>query len=141
MFRKIDSNRSPGDTVFSELKKQFGSHFNNAVVTVNVFMKRHPKPVFALMIGCMAFSMVFSFTVFRNKEDIKPGPVITGTAPVRDGLGAIMRQGSVLRRSMLLKDQIENLITKDSLSHADSLQLSRSIHELQEISIYLNPKP
>lgn len=141
MFRKIHSSRDPQDTVFSELKKQFGVHFTDALAwSIGVF-KRHPKPIFALMILCMVCSMVLSFTVFRNREVGKALPVRSAGVPLRYGFGSLMNQGAALRRSLLLKEQIELLIGKDSLGHTDSIQLSKAIDELRELSIHLNAKP
>ena len=136
MFRKIHSNRSPEATLLSELGKEFRVYLLLARRRVLLQLRKYPKFSFGLMILLMLASMIFSFVVFRQaapKATVArvPGAVI---APVQDSFGQILRQGEALRRTIAIKQEIELMLARDSLSPADSLRLTAAIDELQRLS-------
>ncbi|MEJ2884658.1 hypothetical protein [Pedobacter sp. GR22-6] len=143
MFKKIHSNRPPGVTLLSELKKEFAQLSTSVYATLLIFLQRRPRFVFATMILLMLSSMVLSFYVLRPGITITAGQKPSVVRPISDGFGEIVRQGDALRRTIAIKQEIEQMLAKDSLSGADSLRMSLAIDELKRLSDSqnLNPNP
>lgn len=137
MFRKIHSNRSPEATLLSELGKEFRVCLLLARRRILLLLRKYPKSSFGLMILLMLASMIFSFVVFRQAAPKTTGARVSSAViePVQDGFGQILRQSEVLRRTIAIKQEIEVMLARDSLSPADSLRLTAAIDELQRLSV------
>jgi hypothetical protein len=143
MFRKIHSNRDPNDTLFSEIKKEFGEYFGKAETHSKVFLERHTRMVFKVMVGMLIISVVLSFTVFRKRDQpvksiiaVKPHQPATAAQPavISDGFSRIMQVGSALREMIALKKQVDSITTKKALTPQDSLVLEKDLDRLQQIN-------
>jgi protein-S-isoprenylcysteine O-methyltransferase Ste14 len=136
MFKKIHSNRPAEATLLSELGKEFRVYLRKVRRGVLLLLRKFPKSSFGLMIFLMLASMIFSFVVFRQalpkSSAVKvPSAVVV---PVQDGFGQILKQSEALRRTIAIKQEIEVMLARDSLSPADSLRLTAAIDELQRLS-------
>ena len=79
MFRKIHSNRDPGDTILTELRKEFSHYFEKASKNITQKLEYKPKVSFAAMVCLILVSAGLSFTVLRNKAPAeKPHQIAEG---------------------------------------------------------------
>ena len=148
MFRKLHSNRDPRDTLLSEIKKEFGSHFEKAGDQLRGFTSRYPKILFGAMVTLMLLSVDLSLTVFRYRppavKHIATGtgikkPPKSSLSPVTDGFGQILRIGDEIKETIALKKIVDSLTTKKSLSRQDSITLERALDRLQQIKQLVKP--
>lgn len=132
MFRKITSNRDPGATVWSELRREFGSYFEKAGSYSLSFCKGNPKTVFGFMLTLLLLSAILSFSLFRHPSP--PSKKAVSIKPVHvidDGFGRILDAGAALQQTLHLKGEVEILLAKGKLKHPDSLALERALDSLQ----------
>jgi hypothetical protein len=133
MFRKIHSNRDPKDTLASELRKTFKPYIEQTSVTMTRKMKKHPKLLFALMLISMVISAGLSFTMLRNHDPAaqvqKPlvKPVIT------DGFDQISHTAAAIQKTIGLKNRIDSLSRKPSLTRQDSTTLEQDLDLLRQL--------
>ena len=132
MFRKIHSNRDPKDTVFSELRKEFGNYFNAAGTFSRSVLERRPKLTYGVMVLLIAFSLAFSFTYFRYRDKAKP-KATAKVSPVGDGFSQIFQAGEKLKMTLALKHMVDSLSARKLLSAKDSLLLDSALDRLQSI--------
>lgn len=133
MFRKIHSNRDPKDTLVSELRKEFSRYFRAAGDLSTSVLERRPRVTFTLMVVLLSASLIISFTFFRHKAIPGSKPVPAKLSPVRDGLSEIMIAGAKLKIAMDLKNLVDSLSSKKSLTARDSLMLDSALDKLQSI--------
>lgn len=134
MFRKITSNRDPGKTLGSELKKEFGVYFERAGRRGRELMAKYPRQVFIMMIVAILFSGIMAFTVMRSHK----APTITVKAvpqSAASGLGQIISTATALQTLWGLQQHIDSLLKKDSLTHADSLTLNQALAQMDSIRV------
>lgn len=151
MFRKLHSNRDPHDTLLRELKKEFSVYFGKAESGINACLRRYPKQAYGAMLVIILVSLVLSFTVLRHREqEASVGAAtysVKATQPpgmlssVNGGFGQILRTTSTLKQTLELKQQIDTLLTKRSLTTADSIRLAAALDQLQHLQQSLTIKP
>jgi hypothetical protein len=132
MFRKITSNRDPGKTLGSELKNEFGIYFERAGKKSRQLMEKYPRQVFTLMVIAMLFSGVMAFTVMRQQQK----PILqVKTAPqsAASGFGQIISTANALQGLWATQQQVDLLLKKDTLSHADSLTLNHALTQMESL--------
>ena len=132
MWRKIHSNRDPGDTLYSEIHKEFGTYFNIAENTGRRLAAAYPKFFLGCMIIVMALSMLLSFTVFRHPEKAKV-TAVKKVNPVEDGFNQIIQATGNIRETMKLKKLVDSLAAKKILSGKDSISLDSALDRLSKI--------
>ena len=130
MFKKIHSNRDPGDTLYSEIKKEFGGYFSKAAGGTRTFTERYPKFLFGLMVFCIILSISVVFTLRKRHA---PPPKIT-VSPVSDGIGQILSLSSALKETIALKKQVDSISRKQSLDKSDSATLLKDLDRLHQIN-------
>ncbi|MBD1362526.1 hypothetical protein IDJ77_01775 [Mucilaginibacter sp. ZT4R22] len=132
MWRKIHSNRDPRDTLYSEIRKEFGTYFQIAGhAGLNLF-KSYPKFFYGCMIALMTISLVLSFTVFRHPEKAVAVPK-QEVNPVADGFSQIIQATGNIRQTLHLKKLVDSLSAKQQLTAADSLRLDSALDQLSKI--------
>lgn len=149
MFRRIHSNRDPGDTLYRELKKEFGNYFEKAEGTASRIMHRNPKGSLIMMCLLILLSAVLSFTVFRDKDKAeKQVPVSTArstqaaaSSPLSDGFEQILSTTSALQQTLGLKKEVESLLAKPKLTPADSAELEKALDRLGQLQQHLTQQP
>ena len=148
MFRKLHSNRDPRDTLLSEVKKEFGAHFEKAGHRFRGFTSRYPKILFGAMVTLMLISVGLSLTVFRYRppavRHVSAGagikkPPKSSLSPVTDGFGQILRIGDEIKETIALKTIVDSLSSKKSLTQQDSITLEKALDRLQQIKQQLKP--
>ncbi len=154
MFRKLHSNRDPRDTLSSELRKEFSVYFGKAENGIRHLLGQYPKQAYGGMVVLMLISMTLSFTMFRHHdaEAVTVAPVRVPSikvpagsgspgllSPVSSGFDQILETGSALKQTIDLKKQIDLLLAKKELTHADSISLDQAVSQLQQINKHLNP--
>lgn len=132
MWRKIHSNRDPRNTLYSELRREFGGYFSASGALIKSLLNAYPRLVFWLMIVLLFSSAGLSFTIFRNPEN-KPVPKVQVVSPVTEGFSRIMESAAKIRKGLLLKRMVDSLINKKVLTHQDSITLENSLDSLQQI--------
>jgi len=132
MWRKIHSNRDPRDTLYSEIRKEFGTYFFIAGNFSKRLLNAHPKKFLGLMIALMLASAVLSFTVFRHPEP-KATHLEKPANPVGDGFSKILQTAAKIKEGLRLKKLIDSLSAKKQLTSADSALLENALDSLQQI--------
>ena len=136
MFRKITSNRDPGKTLGSELKKEFGIYFERAGLKSQQLMEKYPRQVFTAMVIAILFSGVLAFTVMREKQK----PIVLINASVQNtasGFGQIISTANALQTLWATQQQVDLLLKKDTLTHADSLTLNQALMQMESLRALL----
>jgi hypothetical protein len=134
MWKRIHSNRDPRDTLYSEIKKEFGTYFQLAGESSKQILDRYPKIAFIAMIILLLTSAALSFTLFRNRE--KPNPVAAKAVinPVSDGFSRIMDAANGIKETLALKKLVDSLSSKKELNARDSLRLDSALDRLKVIT-------
>lgn len=132
MWKKIHSNRDPRDTLYSEIRREFGTYFNAAADVSKRALVAFPKVWLALMIFLMLASAILSFTVFRH-PDPKPVKEVKTINPVDDGFSKILQTATKIKEGMRLKKLIDSLSGKQRLSVADSTALENALDSLEQL--------
>ncbi len=135
MFKKIHSNRDPGDTLYSEIKKEFGGQFNNIAGGTRSFAERYPRILFGLMIFCIAVSIAVVFTL--RKPPVPPPKI--SVSPVSDGVGQILSLSSAMKETLALKKQVDSISTLKKPDVTDSALLLKDLDRLGQINKILKP--
>jgi hypothetical protein len=137
MFRKITSNRDPGKTLGSELKKEFGIYFERADKKSRDLLEKYPGQIFSIMVFAILFSGVMAFTVMREQQTsiIKVKPSVQNTAA---GFGQIIGTANAVQALWATQKQVDLLLKKDTLSHADSLTLNSALSQMESLRATLN---
>jgi len=141
MFRKIHSNRDPKDTLASELRKTFKPYIENTSVVITQQVKKHPKLLFVLMLISIIISAGLSFTVLRNrmpagkKEKESPAKLHV----VTDGFDQLSHTAAVIQQIIRLKNQIDSLSAKQTLTPQDSILLEKDLDQLRQLQNQQKP--
>jgi hypothetical protein len=130
MFKKIHSKRAASDTLYSEIKKEFGGYFHKAGMRGRSFTERYPKLLFGLMIFCIILSIS---VVFSLRKHPAPPPKIT-LSPVNDGISQVMGLSAALKETIALKRQVDSISQKKTLDKTDSTLLLNDLNRLQQIN-------
>jgi hypothetical protein len=133
MWKRIHSNRDPRDTLYSEIKKEFGSYMAVGSGAFRRAASAYPKLLFGLMLSLLLVSAVLSFTVFRHPEKQTRQTVKT-VNPVSDGFGQILQTAAKIRTTIRLKKLVDSISAKKQLSAADSAILESALDSLQKIN-------
>ena len=136
MFRKITSNRDPGKTLGSELTKEFSIYFERAGMKGRRLLERYPRQSFTAMVIAILFSGVLAFTVMREHQSsilhIKPSAQNTAA-----GFGQIIGTANALQTLWATQQQVDLLLKKDTLTHADSLTLNQALTQMESLRAIL----
>jgi hypothetical protein len=134
MFRKIHSNRNPQDTVLTEIRREFHHYFEKASKKITQKLEKKPKVSFSLMVFFILLSAGLCFTVFRNKEPAEKINKITKVNAVSDGFSQILTVSDAIKRSLVLKQQIDSLTRKGTLTKTDSQALINDLDKLHQLN-------
>lgn len=134
MWKRIHSNRDPRDTLYSEIKKEFGTYFQLAGEGSKRILDRYPKIAFAIMIVLLLTSAALSFTLFRHRETPRPVAAKAVINPVSDGFSRIMDAANGIKETLTLKKLVDSLTSKKQLSGHDSLTLDSALDRLKVIT-------
>jgi len=130
MFRKIHSKRDASDTLYSEIKKEFGGYFSKAGNGTRSFTERYPK----LLYGLMVLSIVVSISVvFALRKRPAPPPKVT-ISPVSDSFSQVLRLSAALKETLVLKKQVDSISRKQTMDKSDSVILLKDLDKLQQIN-------
>lgn len=135
MFRKITSNREPGKTLGSELKKEFGVYFGQAGQKGRQLMEKYPRQAFIIMVVSIIVSGILAFTVMRSRKATSVAPKAAYPQHAVSGIGQIMSTASALQSLWGIQQQINGLLKKDTLTHADSLTLNHALEQMDSLQI------
>ncbi|MEN0053585.1 MAG: hypothetical protein AAGC65_07940 [Mucilaginibacter sp.] len=137
MFKRISSNVDPDATVAKEIRREFGKYFDQATANRNRFLNAYPKEIFIGMVAMIVISAVVCFLVFtpsqRQKEkmpDVFKGTTNVGNQ-VTSGVGQIITLGTKISDLNKLRKQVEAVLQKPKLSHADTVFLQSAIQQLE----------
>lgn len=134
MFQKIPS-RERNTTLFQELKKEFSPHVEAADAKTKVFMDRHAKIIFCLMILLIVASFILVFFVLSPEKNIHAENLKKELNAIPEGFGgefsAMQDLSSRAIKIAELKAEIEGILSLESISGEDSVFLEKAIEELQ----------
>lgn len=129
MLKRIHSDRDPRDTLYSELKKEFGTYFQAGRNTAQAIFRRRPRFFFGCMIFLMLASMILSFPVLRDNE--KPQQMAVKHPYIAPGgLGRILEATGQIREHLALRKLVDSLSAKKALSSADSALLDSALNRV-----------
>ncbi|NHA03259.1 hypothetical protein G7092_05620 [Mucilaginibacter sp. HC2] len=131
MWKKIHSNRDPKDTLYSEIRKEFGPYFTMVSNMGKRLAESYPKFLFGAMIFLMALSLVLSFTVFHHQDKAKINTV-KKVSPIEVGFDQIMQATGNIRETLRLKKMVDTISAKKQLTGADSALLDSALDRLSK---------
>jgi type I site-specific restriction endonuclease len=136
MFRKIHSNREPQDTILSQLKTEFAPYVGKAAEAIMGLLKRKPKLIFYAMVASILVSAGLSFIILRNKEPAETGKSAQQVKlnVISDGFDQISSTAAAIQQTIRLKQQIDSLSAKRTLSKADSQTLVNDLDQLRHLN-------
>ena len=143
MFKKIQSNISPGATVAKELRKEFSKYFDSAEENGRGFLMAYPKQIFIAMLVLMVLSAIICFLILNTKQQKKPdfiNQVANVTTSVTGGIGEVFELKDKVNDIYKLKKQVEHILMKDKLTEADSVFLEKAILVLDSNSKLIREK-
>jgi len=139
MFKRIHSNRDPGETLWKALSQEFGGYFQRAGTKAGQLCLHYPKFIFGSMVALLLLSIALSFTVFRHPA-LRP---VSGSAsphhnpallksphPVDEGFSRILQTGAALKETLGLKQEVESILAGGKLSHTDTVRLEQALDSL-----------
>ena len=133
MWKKIHSNRDPRDTLYSELRKEFGSYFDKGGMLTKKVTARYPRVFFYGMVLTLFVSAVLSFTLFRQKEK-KPSKIAAQPVnTLQEGFNQLLETTGRIRATLYLKHQVDSLSAKKNLTQADSIALDTALTRLDKL--------
>jgi hypothetical protein len=130
MFKKIHSKRDASDTLYSEIKKEFGGYFQKAGTKSKSFTERYPKLLFGLMVFCIIISVS---VVFALRKPPAATPKIS-VSPIQDRISQVMGLSLALKETLTLKRQVDSISQKNTLNKADNTRLLNDLNRLQQIN-------
>lgn len=133
MLKRIHSNRDPKDTIFTELRKEFGAGFEKFNASSKALLNRRPKLTFGLMCFLLLASLALSVTVFRAPPE-KKQPLTLPSSTLDKGFGQIMDVTTRLQTTIRYKRLVDSLSVLPSLSSRDSLALSGALDSLKKLN-------
>jgi hypothetical protein len=138
MFKKIHSNRDPGDTLYSELKKEFSAYVDKGDVVFKSLVCGYPRFVFGLMIALLIASLILAVALHKILPEKKVATTSKNVAPpINEGFDNIMAAGVALKQTIRLRRQVDSITARKTLTKSDSLILLRDLDSLQHIRINL----
>ncbi len=140
MFRKIHSNRDPRDTVWTELRREFGPRFGKVKTQLAVSANNHSRFLFWMMVINILLSAILSFTVFRHPVVPPVKKPVKVFAPVTGGVNDILQASYAISEMMRLRKAIDSLSAKKQLNAGDSLTLERALDRFQQLNKNFNRK-
>ncbi|UOE52586.1 hypothetical protein MTO98_16030 [Mucilaginibacter sp. SMC90] len=129
MWKRIHSNRDPRDTLYSEIRREFGTYFSAAGNGLKSLLNAYPKFSLVSMIVLMLISAILSFTIFRHPEPMKLAKA-QPVNPIGDGFSQIMETAVKIKINLRLKQRIDSLSARKQLTTADSLALGNALDSL-----------
>lgn len=133
-----DQNDQEDSTVIEKEQKKLVDSFKK-------FLNKNPKRTFVWMVGILIFCIIANvlYSVFYTPKIVDPSEALKDSKisadPITQGLGKIVQAGASLNETMAIKEQINILLDKDSLSRQDSVKLLSLFQELEYINKKLLP--
>ena len=137
MFKKLRSNRDPRDTLFSELRKEFGGYADKFNQLSTDIAHRHPKFLFAAMVMLLIASVFLAVLLHKQPAPKVDAKVKPEKAVINDGFDQLLSAGAVLRQTIQLRRQVDSISAKKVLSKTDSQTLIRALDSLQHMQMTL----
>lgn len=143
MFRKTHF-RERNTTVFQELKKEFSPYAEAIDTKAKVFMDRHAKIIFCVMVLFIVASFILTFFVLSPKSENQAENFKKELNSIPGGLSGEFSalQDLTIKAAEIagLKAEIERIISQDSISKTDSAYLEKAIEQLQYFNNQSNEK-
>jgi len=139
MFKKITSNRDPKDTVFSEIKKEFGPYFQKAGAFLKCCAERYPVFLFWMMVINITLSVILVATRYYPKPDAKKSAI--EKSEVSSGIDQLLAASHQLKATLDLRKEVDSLFHLKQLSKVDSAKLLADLDSLQHLQTKLKSKP
>lgn len=137
MFKKLRSNRDPRDTLFSELRKEFGVYADKLDQLSKGIAHRYPKFLFAAMVTLLIASVLLAVLLHKQPAPKEYAKVKPETAVMNDGFDQLLSAGAVLRQTIQLRRRVDSISAKKVLSKTDSQTLIRALDSLQHMQMTL----
>lgn len=118
-------------TILSELKNEFAGHINRFKTLSSHFFNQYPKAVFSAMVLLMFFSLLLCFTLLRT-ESQKSRINHKALTNIGSGLSEIGSTVNSLQKTLEMRAVLKTMLSKDSLTSADSLLMVSMIAELEK---------
>lgn len=119
-------------TILSELKNEFAGQIGRFRTLSSRFFNQYPKAIFSAMVLLLVFSLLLCFTLLRAKPQ-KPGRESKALTNIGNGLSEIGSTVNSLEKALVMRAALKTMLSKDSLTSADSLLMVRMIAELEKM--------
>ena len=136
MFKKLHSNRNPKDTLSSQIKKEFSVYFERTEQYISAYLIKYPSQIFKGMIAVMLVSIVVSFSLSRSNKNISSNTSTFFEAPTAgtNSINQLMETGSAIKETIVLKREIESIISRKILSKTDTSKLKLALDRLESLN-------
>ncbi|GAA4339688.1 hypothetical protein GCM10023149_50550 [Mucilaginibacter gynuensis] len=133
MWKKLRSNRDPRDTLLSELKKEFGPYIIIGTIWLKRLLLTYPRCFFGGMVGLLAVSLLFSFTLFLHPGSKAKISTEQVSATADDSFSKIIAITGRMQETIVLKKTVDSLNRKPQLSAQDSARMIKTLQRLQQL--------
>lgn len=109
------------------------------------FLQKKPEKIWGLMVAILILCIIGNilYSVFYTPKQISTEEALQNTQisvdPITEGIGKMVQAGTSINDAMSLKKDIDIILSKDSLSHQDSVQLLVLFQQLESINKKLLP--
>ncbi|WP_162344201.1 hypothetical protein [Cyclobacterium salsum] len=135
MFRKTPSE---GKLLFTEIKKEFGTLYENGKNNLGKMLDKYPRHSFGAMVGILLLSASLAFIISprmginQQKETPQLFEEVKGLGSgMADEVSALFKIHDEAKRIGQLKNEVERIISKDQIDFQDSIFLENAIPELE----------
>jgi uncharacterized membrane protein len=99
-------------------------------------MRNHPVLIFRIMIISILISAGISFTLSRNAEPAEKGKNLKKSKVnvINDSFDQISTTAQAIQQTLKLKQQIDSLSAKRTLSKQDSQTLNNDLDQLRQLN-------
>ena len=118
---------------------------NSLVTPITEFLQKKPEKIWGWMVAILILCIIGNilYSVFYHPKQISTEEALQNTEisidPITEGLGKMVQAGTSINDAMSLKKDIDIILSKDSLSHQDSVQLLVLFQQLESINKKLLP--
>jgi len=133
MLKRIHSEREPGVTLWSEIRKEFAIYFTRFGHLATVMLEKRPRLGIWIMLVTLLISTGLSFTIFRGPKTGKKATPIKFAPSIHDGIDGVLSAAAAVRESVKLKHFVDSIATRKALTSTDSIALDSALSKLEQL--------
>ncbi|MCA5004039.1 hypothetical protein [Sphingobacterium bovistauri] len=133
MFKKPTSDKVDKPTIWLEIYNRWEDQINFIKIKIITILRIYPRIIFAFMVTSILISIVCFFYLYKSPKDnheLSSAPLL---GSVTSSIGSIASSAGALKELLALQSIIENIVSKDSLTHQDSIMVLHVFERMQKI--------